>query len=51
MTFAAARANLQVSGFSHFFAGAKFQFCCLFVNHVAAPTDWTAGEVLEPAHL
>jgi hypothetical protein len=51
MSLAAAGVNLQVSGSSHFFAGAKFQFHRSFANHVAAPTDRSAGEVLEPAHF
>jgi hypothetical protein len=50
-SLAAAGVNLQVSGFSHFFAGAKFRFRCSFANHIAAPTDRAAGEVLEPAHF
>jgi hypothetical protein len=51
MTLAAAGVNLQISGFSHFFANARFQFQRSFANHVAAPTDWTAGKGLEPAHF
>jgi hypothetical protein len=51
ITLAVARVNLQVSGFSHFFAGVRFRFCRLFAKHIAVPTDQTAGEVLEPAHF
>jgi hypothetical protein len=51
MSLAAVGVNLQASGSSHFFAGVKFQFCCSFANHIAAPPDRTAGEVLEPAHF
>jgi hypothetical protein len=51
ITLAAAGVNLQISGFSHFFANARFQFRRSFAGHVAAPTDRTAGEGLEPAHF
>jgi hypothetical protein len=51
MSLAAAGVNLQVFGFSHFFAGAKFRFRRSFANHVTEPTDWTAGKVLDPAHF
>jgi hypothetical protein len=50
-SLAAAGVNPQVSGFSHYFAGVRFRFRRSFANHVAAQTDRTAGEVLEPAHF
>jgi hypothetical protein len=50
-SLAAAGANPQVSGSSHYFAGVRFRFRRLFANHIAAPADRTAGEVLEPAHF
>jgi hypothetical protein len=51
MFLAAVGANLPVSGSSHYFASVRFRFCCSFADHVAAPTDQTDGEVLEPAHF
>jgi hypothetical protein len=36
---------------SHFFPNARFQFRRPFASHVAAPTDRTAGEGLEPTHF
>jgi hypothetical protein len=43
--------NLQVSGSSHYFASGRLRFRRSFADHVAAPADRTAGEVLEPAHF
>jgi hypothetical protein len=43
--------NLQISGFSHFFANARFQYRRSFAGHIAAPTDQTVGEGLESAHF
>jgi hypothetical protein len=50
-SLAAAGVNLQVSGSSHLFAVVKFRFRRSFANHVTAPADRTAGEVLEPAYF
>jgi hypothetical protein len=50
-SLAAVGVNLPVSSSSHYFARVKFQFCRSFADHVAAPADRTAGEVLEPAHF
>jgi hypothetical protein len=50
-SLAVAGVNLRVSGFSHYFAGIRFRFHQSFANHVTAPADRTAGEVLEPAHF
>jgi hypothetical protein len=44
ITLAVAGVNLQIFGFSHFFANARFQFRRSFAGHVAAPTDRTTGE-------
>jgi hypothetical protein len=50
-SLAAAGVNLQVLGSSHYFASVRFRFRRSFADHVAAPADRTAGEVLEPAHF
>jgi hypothetical protein len=51
MTLAAAGVNPQISGFSRSFVNARFRFQHSFADHVAAPTDQTAGEGLELAHF
>jgi hypothetical protein len=51
MSLAAAGVNLQVSGSSHYFASIRFRFRRPFADHVAASTERTAGEVLEPAYF
>jgi hypothetical protein len=48
---AAVGVNLQVSGSSHYFARVRFRFCCSFADHVAAPANWIADEVLGPAYF
>jgi hypothetical protein len=48
---AVAGTNLRTTGFSPFFANARFQFRRSFAGHVAAPNDRTAGEGLEPAYF
>jgi hypothetical protein len=48
---AMAGANLQTTGFSHFFVNARFKFRCSFAGHVATLTDRTAGEGLELAYF
>jgi hypothetical protein len=50
-SLAATGANLRVFGFNHYSTGVKFQFHCSFANHVAAPADRTAREVLELVHF
>jgi hypothetical protein len=40
-----------LAGSSHCYASVRFRFRCSFADRVAAPTDRTAGEVLEPAHF
>jgi hypothetical protein len=50
-SLAAFGVNLQVSSSSHYFVSVKFRFRRSFTDHVAAPADRTAGEVLEPAHF
>jgi hypothetical protein len=50
-SLAAVGVDLPVSGSSHYFARVRFRFCRSFADHVAAPADRTAGEVLEPAHF
>jgi hypothetical protein len=50
-SLATARANLQVSGSSCYFAGVRFRFGRSFANHIAAPVDRAAGEVLGSAHF
>jgi hypothetical protein len=50
-SFTARGVNLQVSGSRQLFAVVRFQFCCSLANHIAAPTERTTGEVLEPAYF
>jgi hypothetical protein len=50
-SLAAVGVNLQVSGSSHYFASVRFRFRHSFADHVVAPPDRIAGEVLEPAHF
>jgi hypothetical protein len=48
---AAVGVDFPVFGSSRYFAHVRFQFCCLFANHVTAPANRIADEVLEPAHF
>jgi hypothetical protein len=51
MSLAAVGVNLQVSGSSHYFASVRLRFRRSFADHVAAPADRIADEVLELAHF
>jgi hypothetical protein len=51
MSLAVVGVNLQVSGSSHYFASVRLRFRRSFADHIVAPADRTAGEVLEPAHF
>jgi hypothetical protein len=43
--------DFPVSGSSRCFARVRFRFCCSFADHVAAPANRIADEVLEPAYF
>jgi hypothetical protein len=49
----AAGVNLRTADLSTFPHGClcRFRFRCSFASHDATPTDWIAGEGLEPAHF
>jgi hypothetical protein len=49
--FAAVGVDFPVSGSSRYFARVRFRFCCSFADHVAAPANRIADEVLEPAYF
>jgi hypothetical protein len=50
-SLAAVGVDLSVSGSGRYFARVRFRFCCSFADHVAAPANRIADEVLEPAYF
>jgi hypothetical protein len=50
-SLAAVGVDLLVSGSSRYSARVRFRFCCSFADHIAAPANRIADEVLEPAYF